>query len=59
LRLDGFSRRRTTDRGVGRRREMLQSDFDRRRSRRAIALLIGTVLVTPLVIGYVIYCRMR
>jgi Protein of unknown function (DUF3014) len=54
-RLDGFSRRRTIDREARRWREMLESDFDRRRSRRAIALLIGAVLLTPLVIGFVLY----
>jgi len=34
---------------------MLQSDFDRRRRRRAIALSIGAVLLTPLVIGFIAY----
>lgn len=34
---------------------MRQSNFDRRRRRRAIALLIGAVLLTPLVIGFVVY----
>ena len=34
---------------------MLESDFHRRRRRRAIALLIGAVLLTPLVIGFLVY----
>jgi hypothetical protein len=53
--LDGSSRLRTIDGEVGRRREMLESDFYRRRRRRAIALLIAAVLLTPLVIGFILY----
>src|SRR5262245_45410767 len=36
-------------------REMLEGDFDRRRRRYAIALLIGLVVLIPIVIGIVAY----
>jgi hypothetical protein len=54
-RLDEALRRRTIDRDVERRREMLEGDFDRRRGRYAIALLIGLVVLIPIVIGVVAY----
>jgi hypothetical protein len=54
-RLDEALRRRTIDRDVERRREMLEGDSDRRRGRHAIAFLIGLVLLIPVVIGFVAY----